>query len=250
MATFEDRLLGEKLHYYCSSDEEDVEEEDDGTVPEKEFVPEDSVDAEAAKILERAAQGPRKHNTGIKGVKEDARQYQRYILKQEQDKVDQLVSAAERFVVTDADDELDEDEEFLIAYREKRLRELAIANAPKFGKLNELTHTNYVETLDTVSKDVDVLVYIYEDFIASCRRYKEMLPRLCVQWPCVKVCCIKGRQAGVSQDFIQNGLPAFLHYKAGELVKSVLNITEYIDDEGDYDELTEYLQEQGVLPYQ
>ena len=38
------------------------------------------------------------------------------------------------------------------------------------GMLNELTHNNYVETLDTASKDVDVLVYIYEDFIASCRR--------------------------------------------------------------------------------
>ena len=39
------------------------------------------------------------------------------------------------------------------------------------GMLNELTHNNYVETLDTASKDVDVLVYIYEDFIASCRRW-------------------------------------------------------------------------------
>ena len=35
MATFEDRILGEKLHYYCSSDEEEIEEDDDGTVPEK-----------------------------------------------------------------------------------------------------------------------------------------------------------------------------------------------------------------------
>lgn len=51
--------------------------------------------------MKTSFQGPRKHNTGIKGVKEDARQYQRYILEQEQDKVDVLVAAAERFTVND-----------------------------------------------------------------------------------------------------------------------------------------------------
>ena len=46
-------------------------------------------------------------------------------------------------------------------------------------------------------------------------------------------------------------LPTLHHlHRAGELVKSVLSIAEYVGEEGDYDELTEYLQEQGVLPYQ
>ena len=42
-------------------------------------------------------QAPRTHNTGVKGVKEDARAHQLYILHKEQEKQDQLAKAAARF---------------------------------------------------------------------------------------------------------------------------------------------------------
>ena len=36
MATMEDRLMGEKLHYYCSSDDESEEEDDNKNEEENE----------------------------------------------------------------------------------------------------------------------------------------------------------------------------------------------------------------------
>ena len=44
--------------------------------------------------------GPRQHNTGIKGVKEDARAYQLYILQKEQEKLDDLAKTAARFCLS------------------------------------------------------------------------------------------------------------------------------------------------------
>lgn len=54
MATMEDRLLGEKLHYYCSSSESEGEEEDEGKCEEDDFDVEKSKQAQADKIAEKA----------------------------------------------------------------------------------------------------------------------------------------------------------------------------------------------------
>merc|ERR1719204_1923295 len=141
MATMEDRLLGEKLHYYCSSSESEGEEEDEGRDDDESFDVEKSKQAQADKIAEKAyLQGPRAHNTGIKGVKEDARAYRRYILEKEQEKFDELAKAAARFALNEApksDDEfdLDEDEEFMATYRAKRMMEMKEKFIPSFGRI-------------------------------------------------------------------------------------------------------------------
>lgn len=54
MATMEDRLLGEKLHYYCSSSEGEDEEEDEGRVEDDDFDVEKSKQAQADKIQDKA----------------------------------------------------------------------------------------------------------------------------------------------------------------------------------------------------
>ena len=55
MATMEDRLLGEKLHYYCSSSEgEEEEDKDDVQVAEDGFDVDKSRNTQADKIAERA----------------------------------------------------------------------------------------------------------------------------------------------------------------------------------------------------
>ena len=54
MATMEDRLLGEKLHYYCSSSESEGEEEDEGRDDDESFDVEKSKQAQADKIAEKA----------------------------------------------------------------------------------------------------------------------------------------------------------------------------------------------------
>ena len=54
MATFEDRLLGEKKHYYCSSDEEEDEEEDNEQ--DEGFDVEQSRNVRAEEIVSQASQ--------------------------------------------------------------------------------------------------------------------------------------------------------------------------------------------------
>ena len=57
MATMEDRLMGEKLHYYCSSSEGEDEEDEEGRVDDDNFDVEKSKQAQADKIAEKAYLG-------------------------------------------------------------------------------------------------------------------------------------------------------------------------------------------------
>jgi hypothetical protein len=67
MATLDDKLLGEKLHYYCSSsEEEDNNDDDDGDRKTS------SQGAESSIAPPPINEGP---NTGPKGVIEDWRRY-------------------------------------------------------------------------------------------------------------------------------------------------------------------------------
>lgn len=68
MATLDDKLLGEKLHYYCSSsEEEDNNDDDDDRKSGK-----NSHGAEGSAPPPPINEGP---NTGPKGVIEDWRRY-------------------------------------------------------------------------------------------------------------------------------------------------------------------------------
>ena len=71
-----------------------------------------------------------------------------------------------------SDDEfdLDEDEEFMATYRAKRMMEMKERSTPSFGRIRELTDKDYCDTIDNAHSDTDVVVYIYEDHIAACRR--------------------------------------------------------------------------------
>ena len=42
---------------------------------------------------------------------------------------------------------------------------------PTFGGIRELTDKDYCDTIDNAYSTTDVVVYIYEDHIAACKRY-------------------------------------------------------------------------------
>lgn len=251
----EDRILGEKLHYYCSSSEgEEEEDKDDVQVAEDGFDVDKSRNTQADKIAERAyMEGPRAHNTGIKGVKEDARAYRRYILEKEQEKFDELAKAAGRFVLNDpakSDEfDLDEDEEFMAAYRDKRMMEMKEKATPRFGRIIELTERDYCDTIDNAHSSTDVVVFIYEDHIAACRAYMEYLPRIAQEFPKCMICHIRASRAKMSANFIKRGLPCFIAYKGGDVKKAWVNIRDTIGDDAEYDVLVDGMQDNSVLPY-
>lgn len=257
MATMEDRLLGEKLHYYCSSDESDIEEEDEGNKEENEFDVDKSRQAKLNEISEKEAymNGPRQHNTGIKGVKEDARAYQLYILQKEQEKLDDLAKTAARFCLNErpkSDDEFDleEDDEFMAAYRSKRMTEMKEKAIPTFGRIIELSDKDYCDVIDGAHPSIDVVVYVYEDHLAACRRYKDCLSRLAEEFPKCMICHIRASKAHMSANFIQKGLPCFIKYRGGDVKKTWVNIRDFIGDDAEYDVLVEGMQDNGVLPYE
>jgi len=67
MATLDDKLLGEKLHYYCSSSEEEDNNDDDDKKTSK-----NAETSESSAAQPPTNEGP---NTGPKGVIEDWRRY-------------------------------------------------------------------------------------------------------------------------------------------------------------------------------
>jgi len=67
--------------------------------------------------------------------------------------------------------DLDEDEEFMAAYRDKRMMEMKEKATPRFGRIIELTERDYCDTIDNAHSSTDVVVFIYEDHIAACRAY-------------------------------------------------------------------------------
>ena len=69
MATLDDKLLGEKLHYYCSSSEDEHDDDDESGGRSGRSEPQPGPDGAAAPIPGTGA------NTGPKGVIEDWRRF-------------------------------------------------------------------------------------------------------------------------------------------------------------------------------
>ena len=65
--------------------------------------------------------------------------------------------------------DLDEDEEFMEAYRAKRMMDMKEKATPTFGVIRELSDKDYCDTIDNAHSTTDVVVYIYEDHIAACK---------------------------------------------------------------------------------
>ena len=69
MATLDDKVLGEKLHYYCSSSEDEHDDDDESGGRSGRSEPQPGPDGAAAPIPGTGA------NTGPKGVIEDWRRF-------------------------------------------------------------------------------------------------------------------------------------------------------------------------------
>lgn len=63
----------------------------------------------------------------------------------------------------DVDLEDEEDEEFLAAFRAKRIAEIKVSSAlPSFGTMREVSSEDLVEELETTDKRAFVVVHLYE----------------------------------------------------------------------------------------
>ncbi|XP_018019502.1 phosducin-like protein isoform X2 [Hyalella azteca] len=275
MATLEDRLLGEKLQYYCSSseDEQSSPEDDDK-------VDEDQGASGSNKILQDAAidcgskelqpwEGS-STNTGPKGVLKDWRNYKQMETEKRKEKEKERIQLAKKLALTcrshledekaEAAQNEDKDDvdslldaavlESYIAQRMQEMMEQAKLNCSvKFGRVVHLKSTEeFLKAVDEEDKKVTVIVHIYRKDAAGCDAVSGCLACLAQDYEHVKFCELSATTAGLSSKFVVNGVPALLVYRGGLMISNFVRLTDSLGDDFYATDLESFLVEHGSLP--
>ncbi|XP_044737648.1 phosducin-like protein [Chrysoperla carnea] len=259
MATLDDKLLGEKVHNYCSSSESEDEDESD------------SENSKQGTNKDPAPPPPDLHkwegsaaNTGPKGVIKDWQRFKQLEtesrIEQEKERIELIKklsltcrSALDEERDKEKDADLDDilNDEFLYAYQKQRMQEMIMQNEkslPKFGNLINLkSGDEFLEAIDNEHKSVNVIIHIYEDYVPACRTMNTCLTQLTKEYVHVKFCKIIGSLAGMSRLFKVSGVPALLIYKGGVMVGNFIRLTDDLGDEFYPEEVESFLIEHGML---
>ncbi|XP_011165044.1 phosducin-like protein [Solenopsis invicta] len=262
MSTLEDKILDEKLHYYCSSSSED-EENDSG----------DSDECNDVKYTDDTAQyiapsysewDGTSSNTGPKGVIKDWQRYKQLEAEkresQEKERL-QLINKLsltcrsaldeEKEKLNETDPELANllNDEFLLEYQRQRMKEM-LAKTEKFcfGKVIDLDNTDqFLQAIDGEDKSVIVIVHIYEDNVSGCEAMNGCLISLAEEYSYVKFCRILGSVAGLSKQFKEFGVPTLLVYKNGQVIGNFVHVTDHLGTDFYSSDVEAFLIEHGIL---
>ncbi|XP_033746488.1 phosducin-like protein [Pecten maximus] len=264
--SLDDRILGEKVNNYCSSSEDegedeetrgsDPEEYDKKTIKGPKFIPEPEI---------QEYQGY-STNTGPKGVINDWREFKRLENERREAQEKEKLAMMKKLSMTcrshlDDEKEKQKDEEllqeleeleddFLKEYRMKRLEEMrkALQNVPKFGKVVDLNSDSFVEAIDKELPQVTVIIHLYEDKVQACEAMNGCLACLAQDYPSVKFCKIKASETQLSNKFAKMGVPALLAYKGGELIGNFVKLTEELGKDFFSSDVESFLYDFGLLP--
>jgi len=260
MATFDDKILGEKLHYYCSSSEDEGDDQDGGEA------------AAAAGDLPPVGRGTggATCNTGPKGVIQDWQRYKqleverraedeaerielakKLSLTTRTDKEDQEAKEREQKATDEFDDLFDEDDEFLRDYMKRRMEEMLEKNMctkRSYGKIVELkSDAEFLDAVDKVDKNVIVVVFVTEDEAPGCAAVQGCLVNIAKDYDHIKFCKMYTSTVGLSKRFKDKGVPAILAYKGGDQIISLIRITDKLGEDFFADDLEGFLVDHGVL---
>ncbi|KAK6630865.1 hypothetical protein RUM44_003035 [Polyplax serrata] len=256
MSTLEDKILGEKREYYCSSSESENEGSGD--------------EADTPKTIEVHDTGPPplnpsdggcSTNTGPKGVIKDWQQFKQIEAEQRLERERERMALIQRLAFTcrsELDKEKEEDPElsdlledpFLLEYSRKKMEEMLgqVSKTPKFGDVQTLlTGEQFLDAIDKECKGVTVLIHIYEEKVAECRTMNSCLSELSQDFPQVKFCKLLASNVGVSKHFKVSGVPALLVYKNGALIGNFVKITEELGTDFSTNDVENFLVENGML---
>ncbi|XP_031825926.1 phosducin-like protein 1 [Nomia melanderi] len=262
MSTLEDKILGEKLQYYCSSSED---EGNDSSDSEKESDNEkyhptitESVEPSFSEWDGTSS------NTGPKGVLKDWQRYKQLEAEKRQEQEKERLQLMKKLSLT-CRSSLDEDkekvlqndpdlaellaDEFLLEYQRQRMREmLAQAEKLRFGRVINLeTADQFLEAVDGENKSVTVVLHIYENNVSGCEAMNGCLISVAEDYPFVKFCKILGSAAGLSKHFKREGVPALLVYKAGQVIGNFIHVTDYLGEDFYASDVETFLIEHGML---
>ncbi|RUS73429.1 hypothetical protein EGW08_018804 [Elysia chlorotica] len=266
--SMDDKLLGEKVHYYCSSSEGEDNDDDNDSADEGEDVnfygQEKSV--RDAVPESHAEMNGITTNTGPKGVIKDWREFKRLETEKRNENEREKAQLAKKLTLTcrshlndqqekEEDDKLlqelgDLEDEFLKEYRLKRINEMrhALAEMPSFGKLISLNSGNFLEEVDGAQYGVTVIVHIYDQSVAACEAMNGCLMCLAQEYPTIKFCKLSASDAKMSFSFVERGVPALLVYKNKDLIGNYVRLREEFGDDFFAGDVESFLQEHSHLP--
>ncbi|CAG9793687.1 unnamed protein product [Diatraea saccharalis] len=267
MATLDDKILGEKLHNYCSSSEDEggSDYEDSRSGDEEGNMP--SVSKEKCEPPPINNWSGSATNTGPKGVLEDWRRYKQLEAENRVELEKERVALAKKLTlsvktereeaeakkINELEDELSEliDEEFLMKYQKQRMQELMsqLQKVPKFGKLITLnSQEEFLNSIDNEDPKVTVIVHIYGTKSVACKTMDGCLQVLAEEYPTIKFCRIGADVTGMSRHFRVEGVPALLVYKGGQIIGNFVQLATELGDDFFANDLERFLIEYGMLP--
>ncbi|KAM0728141.1 Phosducin-like protein [Formica fusca] len=262
MSTLEDKILGEKLHYYCSSSSEDEGNDDSGD-SDKEYNDVKCTE-DTAQYAAPAEWDGVSNNTGPKGVIKDWQRYKQLEAEkrelQEKEKLELIkkLSLTCRSALDEEKEKLNETDpdlvnlltdEFLLEYQKQRMKEM-LAKTEKlcFGKVIDLENADqFLQAIDEEDKSVTIIVHIYEDNVPGCEAMNGCLISLAEEYPHVKFCRILGSIAGLSKQFKKYGVPALLVYKKGQIIGNFVHMTDHLGMDFYSSDVEIFLIEHGIL---
>lgn len=248
MTTLDDKLLGEKLHYYCSSSSSSDGESEDEERKATEIVSEKPAPSCATEWngLSR--------NTGPKGVIEDWQKYKQLEREQREETEKERLELCKKLMLTcKADSELEdeESEKFLLEYRKRRMQEMA----SQFGNKDQVfgsvvcikSPSDFLKMIDEEEKNTTVIVHVYDNNNSACKRMNDILDTLASHYKGVKFCKVLTTSAGLSLHFKISGVPALLIYKNKQIIGTFIRLTDEFGDEFCESDVENFLIENGIL---
>lgn len=255
MATLEDKLMGEKLEYYCSSSED----EDDGKASNA--PPQEPSFSKRGTHWTGTSQ-----NTGPKGVVQDWQLYKQLESQQREENDKQRLEMMKKLSITTSTKREDEerkkeeeleaelaellDEEILQQFQKQRMAEmLQMCGQQKvFGKVIQLaTSEDFLNAIEKENPNTTVIIHIYEKNVNSCNTLNTCLDTLASEYKNIKFCKIISSTAGMSSKFKSKGLPAILVYKSNQMIGNFVRVTDELTDDFFASDLESFLIENGMI---
>lgn len=249
MSTIEDKILDGPTVHYCEADDDDIRTGEDAglDLDDPEVV---TTRNEISSLFVRpdqestidngtaACQMSKNYsmNTGPKGVIADHRKHS-------------LSKSSSRVDDSDLDEEFKDllnDDSIIKSMAERRIAQLI--NLPSFSSVFRLTTgPELLDAIDKENPNVLLVVHIYTRSSRSCAKVDRCLDILANEFRRIKFVTLDARAAGLSDNFKENGVPALLAYKGGNLVKSLVQLEDLLDKDFEVTQLRELLIDNGII---
>ena len=267
MATLDDKLLGEKTHYYCSSSDED---EDDSPSGEKQVdSPEATRPAAASNPIIDDWQGY-STNTGPKGVIQDFQRWKQLESeKRTENELERLALAKKLSMVCQTEreeqesrqkeeqlhDELDNllengDDAVLQEFMKKRMEEMMSKSKPvkTFGSLIRCSQgRDFLDEIEKESSDVKVICALYSLRQKDSHLLNQAFEQLAKMHPRTKFVSVEVSSAGMSAHFEEKGCPSILVYKQAALIGNFVRVTDSLGKSFVTEDVEGFLVDHGYL---